>query len=174
MGTPATRNASADPVAEVMKARAAGRKVILVSMGTIITGDSPDLGWDAKPRCGTSRKGLTGRQLCESAWAGAFDAFGCSADSTSDVPLFVVALGPQPDALANLVPPDNALCLPTLPQVDILKAGVDIFLTHGGQNSFTEALANSVPVVVCPGFGDQPVNAKKAVDRGVGLKVDRP
>ena len=55
-----------------------------------------------------------------------------------------------------------------------MKAGVDLFLTHGGQNSFMEALSTGVPVVVCPGFSDQPMNAQKAVDLGVGLKVDRP
>jgi UDP:flavonoid glycosyltransferase YjiC (YdhE family) len=64
--------------------------------------------------------------------------------------------------------------MPALQQVDILKAGVDLFLTHGGQNSFTEALSEGVPLVVCPGFGDQPVNARKAVDLGVGLQVERP
>ena len=61
-----------------------------------------------------------------------------------------------------------------MPQVDILKAGVDLFLTHGGQNSFMESLSVGSPVVVCPGFGDQPVNAQKAVDLGVGLQVKRP
>merc|ERR1712187_741344 len=45
---------------------------------------------------------------------------------------------------------------------------------HGGQNSFTEAISFGTPVVVCPGFGEQMVNAQKAVDLGVGLKVDRP
>merc|ERR1711971_528960 len=55
-----------------------------------------------------------------------------------------------------------------------MGAGVDIFLTHGGQNSFTEALDHGVPLVVCPGFGDQIVNSRKAVSLGVGLKVDRP
>lgn len=64
--------------------------------------------------------------------------------------------------------------MPVLPQVDVLKAGVDLFLTHGGQNSFMEALSKGVPVVVCPGFGDQKVNARKAVDLGVGLQIERP
>merc|ERR1719384_484820 len=73
-----------------------------------------------------------------------------------------------------MIPPANAICAPELPQVDLLKAGVDLFLTHGGQNSFTEALATGTPLVVCPGFADQPANAQKAVDMGVGLKVDRP
>lgn len=48
------------------------------------------------------------------------------------------------------------------------------FLTHGGQNSFNEALAYGTPLLVCPGFGDQPMNAAKAVRLGVGLKVDKP
>merc|ERR1712151_1466271 len=58
--------------------------------------------------------------------------------------------------------------------VDVLKAGVDVFLTHGGQNSFSEAMSQATPVGVCPGFGDQKVNSRKAVDLGVGMKVDRP
>ena len=37
-----------------------------------------------------------------------------------------------------------------------------------------ESLSTGVPVVVCPGFGDQPVNAKKAVQLGVGLQIERP
>merc|ERR1711933_703155 len=86
----------------------------------------------------------------------------------------ILALGPQPNALGEIAPPPNAICAAAVPQLDLLKAGVDIFLTHGGQNSFTEALANKTPVVVCPGFGDQPLNAQKAVNMGVGLKVDRP
>merc|ERR1712083_1057891 len=35
-------------------------------------------------------------------------------------------------------------------------------------------MAYGCPVVVLPGFGDQVINARKAVDLGVGLKVDRP
>jgi len=157
---------------QVINARKLGRKVVLASMGTVITGDFK-FGWagrltgkDGEPR------GLTGRELCQGAWGGIFDAFGAA--TSEEGPLLVVALGPQPHALGELVPPANALCAPVLPQVDLLKTGVDLFLTHGGQNSFTEALSNKVPLVVCPGLGDQIVNAQKAVDIGVGLKVDRP
>ncbi|CAE8642958.1 unnamed protein product [Polarella glacialis] len=82
--------------------------------------------------------------------------------------------GPQPDALGDLRPPANAVCVPSMPQVDLLKAGVDLFFTHGGQNSFTESLSVGVPMVVCPGFGDQVANAHKAVALGVGLQVERP
>jgi len=162
-----------DPLALLKEAREAGRRVVLASMGTVITGDSPDFGWEGRAvAAGGERRGLTGRELCQAAWGGVFDAFG--ADGPEDGPLLLVSLGPQPDALGPLRAPANALCLPVLPQVDVLKAGVDLFLTHGGQNSFTEALAAGVPVVVCPGFGDQPVNAQKAVALGVGLRVERP
>mmetsp|Transcript_47257 Transcript_47257/g.113352 ORF Transcript_47257/g.113352 Transcript_47257/m.113352 type:complete len:248 (+) Transcript_47257:899-1642(+) len=155
------------------EARATGRKVVLVSMGTVITGDSPEFGWGARIRGRDGQpQGLTGKELCQAAWGGAFDAFG--AENSKDAPLLLVALGPQPNALGELKAPPNAVCLPVLPQVDVLKAGVDLFLTHGGQNSFTEALSAGVPVVVCPGFGDQFVNAQKAEDLGVGAQVERP
>jgi UDP-N-acetylglucosamine:LPS N-acetylglucosamine transferase len=157
----------------VASARKSGRAVVLASMGTVITGDLEGVGWEGRSigRDGQPR-GLTGRQLCQGAWSGVFDAFG--ADNVEEGPLIVLALGPQQDPLGEIAPPPNAICVPVVPQVDVLKAGVDLFLTHGGQNSFTESLASATPVVVCPGFGDQIVNAQKAVDIGVGLKVDRP
>jgi len=86
-------------------------------------------------------RGLTGRELCRAAWAGTFKAFGAAA--VDEGALIVVALGPQQEALGELAPPPNSICMPMLPQVDILKAGVDLFLTHGGQNSFMEALSNA-------------------------------
>ena len=166
-----------DPSAEVLEkiraARDSGRGVVLASMGTVITGDFPGYGWDARAKGPDGLPGgLTGRELCQAAWGGLFRAFG--APTEGEGPLLVVALGPQDSPLGDLAAPPNAVCCPVVPQVDILRAGVDLFLTHGGQNSFTEALAHGTPVVVCPGFGDQVVNAGKAVDLGVGLKVDRP
>jgi len=161
------------PMSLLKAAKSMGRPVVYVSMGTVITGDSQDWGWNGRVRSGGELKGLTGRELCRAAWRGAFDAFG--SQTAEDGPLLLVSLGPQPDALGEgLEAPANSCCLPAMPQVDLLKAGVDVFLTHGGQNSFTEALYAAVPMVVCPGFADQPVNARKAVDLGVGLQVERP
>lgn len=160
-----------DPVARLKEAKAAGRKVIYISMGTVITGDSPEVGWVNRMKVGNQEKGFTGKELCQAAWQGAFEALGSDAP---DAPLLLVSLCPQADALENLELPKNAFCLPSMPQVDLLKSGVDLFLTHGGQNSFMESLSVGTPVVVCPGFADQPVNAQKAVDIGVGLQVTRP
>jgi len=163
----------ADIVESVRAAQAAGRRVVLASMGTVVTGDHHEWGWDARLKGPDGQPcGLTGRELCQAAWGAVFDVFGSVA--SEEEALIVVSLGPQKDALGDLDVPPNAICAPFVPQVDVLKAGVDLFLTHGGQNSFTEALASSVPLVVCPGFGDQPVNAQKAERIGVGLKVDRP
>ena len=167
-------------------ARAEGRPVILVSLGTIITGDHEDYGWNAHCVVEGQKVGISGRELCQAAWQAAFDVFGsestadsqltlwCGCGSQGQPPLILVALGPQKDALEGLKVPPNAFCSSTLPQVDLLRIGVNVFLSHGGQNSFMEALSLGVPLVLCPGFGDQPVNAAKAESLQIGLKVDRP
>mmetsp|Transcript_108750 Transcript_108750/g.294876 ORF Transcript_108750/g.294876 Transcript_108750/m.294876 type:complete len:500 (-) Transcript_108750:316-1815(-) len=152
----------------VRRAREAGRQVVMSSMGTLVTSNHSINGWDA--RSGSSS--ITGKQLCQAVWAGTFEAIGSEAADSG--PLIVVALGSQADPLGDIAVPANAVCVPFFQQVDILHAGADLFLTHGGQNSFTEAMFFGTPVVVCPGFGDQVVNAQKAVDLGVGVKVDRP
>ena len=48
-----------------------------------------------------------------------------------------------------------------------------MFVTHGGQNSFMESMFVGTPLVVCPGFADQPANGAKAQAMKVGLCVDR-
>ena len=122
-------------------------------------------GWDAD----FDGQSISGQDLCRAVWAGTFDV----SRELSEV-FVVAALGWQPDALGDLQVPSNVLCVNSFAQVELLRSGIDVFVTHGGQNSFTEALSCGTPVVVCPGFGDQEVNAAKAVRLGVGLKVDRP
>ena len=162
---PRAAPAMEDPIVQRMQqAHAAGKRIVLVSMGTVITRGDKVAGWDAD----LNGQSITGRDLCRAVWSGTFEA--CS---SADF-LIVVSLGIQPDPLGNIEVPSNAVCVTSFAQVDLLRAGVDVFVTHGGQNSFTEALAFATPVLVCPGFGDQVVNAAKAVTLGVGLKVDRP
>jgi len=147
----------------VRAAKAAGLKVVAVSMGTVVTSNDQVAGWDAD----LDGRTLSGRELCRGVWAGAFDASRDAPGGVSAV-LVVAALGRQPHPLGHVEVPDNAICVQSFAQVELLRSGVDVFVTHGGQNSFTEALACSTPVVVCPGFGDQEVNAKKALPEGNG------
>jgi len=161
-------SAQQDVLSRVRAAKEAGRPIVLVSMGTMVPGE----GWDRHYMGANGKAGLSGRELCHGVWRGAFAALG--ADDAIQGPLVLVSVGPRGDALEGITVPPNAIIAPVLPQVDILRIGVNVFLTHGGQNSFVEAMSTGTPVVVCPYDTDQPVNAQKAVSLGVGLKVDRP
>lgn len=157
-----------------------GRRVVLVSLGTVVTSDRAAFGWQ-----GTGLgESITGKQLVQSVINGVIDALGIldqsivssvKADESSS-PLLICACGQQPDALDDVIPPPNAICRASVPQVDILRCldSMDLFVHHGGQKSTMEGGAAGVPVVVCPTFSDQPVNAAKLVALGVGIKVDRP
>lgn len=48
------------------------------------------------------------------------------------------------------------------------------FLTHGGMNSITEALARAKPVIVVPIFGDQIRNAILTKRFGFGIVLNIP
>ncbi|MFV2084204.1 glycosyltransferase [Micromonospora sp. LOL_021] len=48
----------------------------------------------------------------------------------------------------------------------------DVFVTHGGSNSFHEAIIARVPMVVVPFFGDQPLVARQAALLGIGINLD--
>jgi hypothetical protein len=45
----------------------------------------------------------------------------------------------------------------------------DVFVTHGGGNSFHEALLHGVPMVVTPFFGDQVLTGRRVGELGVGI-----
>jgi len=93
-----------DLLQRVRAARATGRSTILVSMGTVITGDSPDMGWEGRQKDNTGNpRGLTGRELCRAAWAGAFDAFG-DRQRRGRCSSFRSDLRPTPSASSSLRP----------------------------------------------------------------------
>merc|ERR1711957_103199 len=68
----------------------------------------------------------------------------------------------------------NTLACSSMPQVDIFSKGIDLFITHGGQNSFVEATTLQTPMLLVPTVGDQLGNAEQAVQAGLGEKVGRP
>jgi len=145
-------------------------KTVFVSMGTVTTADGP-LGWQGSPD-----SALTGAMLCQSVWAAAFDALGGDAGSGN---VILVTCGkdssgkPRPLGYGRAAP-GNAFVSQSLPQVDILTSGIDLFVTHGGQNSFVESITLQTPMLVVPTVGDQILNAEEAVKMGIGKKVSRP
>ena len=80
----------------------------------------------------------------------------------------IVSKGPQHD-LFELAP--NMAGAEFLPQTSILPQ-VDLVITHGGNNTVTEALSFGKPMVVLPLFWDQYDNAQRVHDTGFGVRLD--
>ncbi len=67
--------------------------------------------------------------------------------------------------------PANIHIYKSVPQIEVLKMS-DVFVTHGGMNSISEAMVYGTPMVVIPFISDQPVNARCVENLGVGKKLD--
>ena len=81
-----------------------------------------------------------------------------------------VAAGSTPPAALGIVP-DSWLVRPVLPQVTLLRHAV-LAVSHGGNNSVTEALTAGVPLVVLPLSTDQFAGAAALEDAGLGEALD--
>ena len=66
--------------------------------------------------------------------------------------------------------PANVHIYPSVPQTEILKMA-NVFVTHGGMNSVSEALVSGTPMVVIPFVSDQPVNAECVEKLGAGKRL---
>ncbi|XP_030833013.1 UDP-glucuronosyltransferase 2B31 [Strongylocentrotus purpuratus] len=70
--------------------------------------------------------------------------------------------------------PPNIKALPWLPQNDLLgHPKTRLFMYHGGNNGFYEAVYHGVPIIVLPFFGDQLDTAARITSRGMGLQLDK-
>ncbi|KAJ9057366.1 hypothetical protein DSO57_1023357 [Entomophthora muscae] len=68
----------------------------------------------------------------------------------------------------------NMRVLAWAPQDAVLKhPNTKLFLSHGGLGSLFEAIFAATPVLCMPFFSDQPRNARKLEDAGIGQYVDR-
>ncbi|MBQ9987092.1 MAG: hypothetical protein IJP28_01810, partial [Erysipelotrichales bacterium] len=67
--------------------------------------------------------------------------------------------------------PTNIHIYDHVPQLQVLQQA-DVFITHGGMNSISEALVASTPMVVIPFHSDQPVNARCVEKLGVGKRLN--
>jgi UDP:flavonoid glycosyltransferase YjiC (YdhE family) len=71
---------------------------------------------------------------------------------------------------AEIVLADNMAGADFLPQPAILPQ-VDLVITHGGNNTVTEAFHNGLPMVVLPLFWDQVDNAQRVAETGFGIRL---
>ncbi|WP_436534125.1 glycosyltransferase [Actinoplanes sp. HUAS TT8] len=81
---------------------------------------------------------------------------------------YIVSKGPLHDEI-ELAP--NMYGAEFLPQTSILPL-VDLVITHGGNNTTTEALHFGKPMVLLPLFWDQYDNAQRMDELGFGVRLD--
>ncbi len=90
-----------------------------------------------------------------------------------DKPLYqtIISAGNAYQALQREAIPPNAMLFKHVPQVALLPK-IDLFISHGGNNSTNEALASGKPLIVMPVGGEQSDNASRVVYLGVGQRLD--
>ena len=83
----------------------------------------------------------------------------------------IISVGKNFDSrkLKNI--PSNIHIYKSVPQLEVLNKA-DVFVTHGGMNSVSEALVYGVSMVVIPFVSDQPVNAQCIEKLGVGKRLE--
>jgi MGT family glycosyltransferase len=82
----------------------------------------------------------------------------------------LIATGNKVDRGALGPVPENITLREHVPQLEVLQQAA-LFVTHGGMNSTSEALANGVPLLVFPQHGDQHLVAERVVQLGAGLRL---
>lgn len=82
----------------------------------------------------------------------------------------VISSGDRSEELSDLVDGRTFAC-DFVPQRDLLPH-MDLIVHHGGNNSFTESLASSVPALVLPFAADQFAVARDIGERGLGKVLD--
>ena len=103
---------------------------------------------------------------------GAKQFFQCCVDAFRDLPVDVILSTGKTFDIGKLknIPP-NIYVYSSVPQIDVLQYA-DVFVTHGGMNSVSEALVSGVPMIVLPFMADQPVNAQCVEMLGLGKSMD--
>ena len=83
----------------------------------------------------------------------------------------IISVGKKFNARKLKSVPHNIHIYNFVPQLKVLKM-TDVFVTHGGMNSVSEALSLGTPMVVIPFVSDQPVNARCVEKIGVGKQLE--
>jgi UDP:flavonoid glycosyltransferase YjiC (YdhE family) len=141
--------------------REGGARVVLLSMGTVVT--------RMFTRIGAAHVAFL-RRLYSTLAAAALRAGATVVASTCDAS--PAELGVDEASLGTAAQ-DHVIAMPFVPQPLLFAHGlVDVMLMHGGANTFHEAVVSGIPVLVCPGFGDQESVALAAAKLGVGTALE--
>lgn len=89
---------------------------------------------------------------------------------TPDYQVIISAGGAYDILLKGNIPP-NVLIYKSVPQIRLLKH-INLFISHGGNNSINEALASGKPIIVMPIGGEQADNASRIEYLGVGKRIN--
>src|SRR4029450_6693732 len=81
---------------------------------------------------------------------------------------YVVSKGPRADEFEL---PDNMWGEARVPQTNVIPH-CDLVITHGGNNTTTEAFHFGKPMIVLPLFWDQYDNAQRVPELGLGVRLD--
>lgn len=79
----------------------------------------------------------------------------------------IISVGKQFDLNKLKNVPSNIHVYPYVNQIEVLKMA-DVFVTHGGMNSVSEAFVSNTPMVVIPFASDQHVNARNIEKMNLG------
>lgn len=167
------------PLDTVAAAKNAGRSVILVALGTHISGPElwgKPLGEMVRKHCdGSTVNGRTlvesaGKDFCQYVFRTCMEAFG-----GRDEYMVVLATGRAEAPLegVGVKTPANFLVTPFVPQLAVLPL-CSAFVSHGGMGSINEAVMNRVPLIVVPVMGDQPANADNVAAAQIGFSFRYP
>jgi UDP:flavonoid glycosyltransferase YjiC (YdhE family) len=90
------------------------------------------------------------------------------------IPQDLVRTKIETSVVSALDQPSRVFISGWIPQQRVLAhPSVRMFITHGGLNSIGEAVYTHVPLIIIPGYGDQPTNAAKVQESNIGYMLER-
>jgi MGT family glycosyltransferase len=95
----------------------------------------------------------------------------CMAAFADDRYSVVMSIGKAVDRAALGQIPGNFTVAQFVPQLAVLREA-DVFITHGGMSSISEAVLNRVPMVLVPNTIEQSINAANLEKLGAGLYLE--
>jgi UDP:flavonoid glycosyltransferase YjiC (YdhE family) len=91
-------------------------------------------------------------------------------EALADEPVRVVATRNRQQGAPDLVAPDNAVVVEWLSYSQVMPRA-SLVICHGGHGTVARALAEGVPVLVCPAIGDMAETGARVAWSGAGLML---